>query len=488
MPRLILVRKGFARRKGSSPGTSGQVLVRREAWPRGMMDGGREGWQGTVADEEGRDAMGAMLAYSAFRLDRAYRQGERAVYLAESDGSRRQCLIAGRDWTTFAWAPNGQQLAYIAAPDPQDVATAGLYVVEADGAHPRRLAADPHLHTLWWSPNSRRLAFTSKDGQLPVDRAPLAHLSVIDADGSHPRRLAWDLSLYLPAWSPDSRHLALLSSPHLVTQAISTLWLLAADGSDARHLIEGDTDLRAPCWLADSRHLSVVRYRDGGAFVYLVDTVSGALDLFGPANESTWSPDRRSVASVVVPNQGQNAVYVAQAESRAARRFAFDGRPSLSSLVWSPDRERLALAVDDQLSVIEMRGSQSGPLAELYWDTEYTWSPDGRAIAFIGMLDEPSGDAPDSGAALEVIDVVSQQRRVLASDVQIEEMVPHTPLWSPDGSQIAFTAFANDGTQDVWVIDADGTNRHRISHSAPNDFIDVMAWRPNPRLPGHAGG
>ncbi len=431
--------------------------------------------------------MVATLAYSTFRLDRTYRQGERAIYLAERDGSRQQCLVAGRDWTTFAWAPNGQQLAYIAAPDPQDAATAGLYVVEADGSHPRRLTADPHLHTLWWSPDSRHLAFTSRDGDVPMDHVPLAYLSVIGADGSHRRRLASDLSLYLPTWSPDSGHLALLSSPHMVTQAVSTLWLLAADGSDTRRLIEGDTDLRAPCWLADGRHLSVVRYRDEGAFIYLVDSVTGVLDLFGPANESTWSPDRQSVAFVVASDEGDTAVYIAEAESRSARRCTFRGRPNLDLLAWSPDGQRLALAVDEQLFVIELRGSQSGPLAELYWDTEYAWSPDAGAIAFLSMPDEPSNEpsdeTPDSGAALKVIDVVRQERRVLARDVQFEEMVPHTPLWSPDGRQIAFTAFSEDGTQDVWVIDGDGANRRALSHSAPDDFIDMMAWRPEPRLP-----
>ncbi|HEY7834318.1 MAG TPA: hypothetical protein VIG30_12155 [Ktedonobacterales bacterium] len=434
--------------------------------------------------------MVATLAYSTFRLDRSYRRVEWALYLAESDGSRRQRLVAERDWTTFAWAPNGQQLAYIAAPDPQDAAAAGLYVVMADGSHPRRVASDPHLHTVWWSPDSRLLAFITKRSEGSADRVPLAHLSVIGADGSNPRRLASDLSLYFPAWSPDSRHLALLSSPHPAAQAMSTLWLLAADGADARRLIEGDGDLRALCWLADSRRLSVMRYRGGDTLMYLVDGVTGALDRFGPIRESVWSPDTSSVAYVVMPdeNEDASAVYITDAERHGIRHWTFAGRPDLSLALWSPDGQRLALPVDEHLSVFEMRGAHSGPLAELYWDTEFTWSPDGSMIAFIGMLDEPSDEAPDSGAALEVIDVVRQQRRVLARDVQIVETVPDTPLWSPDGRQIAFTAFADDGTEDVCVIDADGTNRRPLSQSAPEDFIDVLVWRPDPRQPSRSGG
>ena len=70
---------------------------------------------------------------------------------------------------------------------------------------------------------------------------------------------------------------------------------------------------------------------------------------------------------------------------------------------------------------------------------------------------------------------------MLAKDVQLDEMIPDTPLWSPDGRQIAFTAFLEDGTQDVYVIDADGANRKRLSRSAEDDFIEYMAWQPERR-------
>lgn len=356
-----------------------------------------------------------------------------------------------------------------------DASTAALYVVDADGSNPRRLIADPHLRALFWSPDSQRLAFTSQEEM--ADSTMLAHLYVIDADGSNLRRLASDLYLYLVVWSPDSHHLALLSSPHLVTKAVSSLWFLASDGSNSRRLLEEHTELRSPCWLPDNRHLSVAWYREGGVGVYLIDAASGKLDLLKEGAEPIWSPDSRHVAFVGRNEQGGNAVYVIEAHSRASRCFAFESRPYLSRLSWSSDGQRLALARNRTLVVIDTHDSHVDSLAELWWDTDFSWSPDGKEIAFISEPDT-SDPGSDSGPALEIIDVESRRRRVLATDVDCEEMIPDTPLWSPDGSQIAFSAFLEDGTQDVSVIDADGTNRRPLSKSAEDDFIECMAWQP----------
>ncbi|GEM_PF-2373567 len=421
--------------------------------------------------------MAARLAFSSYKLDKGYQEKDGAVFLAENDGSRLSCLAAGRGRITFAWAPNGQQLAFIARSDLLDASTAALYVVDADGSNQRRLAIDPHLRALSWSPDSQRLAFTSEEDA--VDSTTLAHLYVIDADGSHLRRLASDLYLYLVAWSPDSQQIALLSSPHQVTKAVSSLWLLAIDGSNPRRLTEEQTNLRSPCWLPDNQHLSVCWYRDEGVGVYLIDTATWRLDLLGHGAEPTWSPDKNHVAFVGRDKEGESAVYVVDIRSRASRCFTFEGRPYLSRLAWSSDGQRLALAANRQLSMIDRHSSQSSALAEMWFDTDFSWSPDGKEIAFISDSD------PDSYVALEIIDVESRQRRVLARDVTFDEMVPDTPLWSPDGSQIAFPAFLDDGTQDVYAIDADGSNRRCLSNSTAEDFIDSMAWRPEPRtLPG----
>ena len=50
------------------------------------------------------------------------------------------------------------------------------------------------------------------------------------------------------------------------------------------------------------------------------------------------------------------------------------------------------------------------------------------------------------------------------------------PAVSPDGSRIAFTS-TRDGNYDVYVMDIDGKNVKRITHSDERE--DYPAWHPD---------
>jgi len=54
----------------------------------------------------------------------------------------------------------------------------------------------------------------------------------------------------------------------------------------------------------------------------------------------------------------------------------------------------------------------------------------------------------------------------------------HQPVWSPDGSQIAFFAF-RDGGYDLWSIAPDGSNQHKLTWGTYDDR--EPAWSPDGR-------
>ena len=47
------------------------------------------------------------------------------------------------------------------------------------------------------------------------------------------------------------------------------------------------------------------------------------------------------------------------------------------------------------------------------------------------------------------------------SEAQIAEVMRATPAWSPDGTRIAFLRPV-DGGKELWLIDANGANEHRM--------------------------
>jgi Tol biopolymer transport system component len=54
------------------------------------------------------------------------------------------------------------------------------------------------------------------------------------------------------------------------------------------------------------------------------------------------------------------------------------------------------------------------------------------------------------------------------------------PGWSPDGSQIAFGSDRpGEGFHDIWVMDADGSHKHRVlAMEFAEGFPDWQPWPP----------
>jgi Tol biopolymer transport system component len=83
-------------------------------------------------------------------------------------------------------------------------------------------------------------------------------------------------------------------------------------------------------------------------------------------------------------------------------------------------------------------------------DAEPAWSPDGRKLAFVTN----TGD-------LAVMNADGSGRRILARDGPATDWYPK---WSPDGTRIVFERTpAHVGVPGLYVINADGTDKRRLS-------------------------
>lgn len=62
---------------------------------------------------------------------------------------------------------------------------------------------------------------------------------------------------------------------------------------------------------------------------------------------------------------------------------------------------------------------------------------------------------------------------------EIDEVSDSQPAWSPDGSRIAYVRWPGEdlGSTDIWLMDADGTNRERVTRNARYDYHP--AWSPD---------
>jgi Tol biopolymer transport system component len=200
----------------------------------------------------------------------------------------------------------------------------------------------------------------------------------------------------------------------------------------------------------------------------------------------SWSPDGTKLAYAACARlcgpsraQGAHELVIADATGRRAPHPVSiptgAGAPglTLTDVQWSPDGSLIAFVSHDDvgahLNVVHPDGSSLRRVADGDLNT-VQWSPDGSLIAFVSH--------DDVGWHLDLVQPDGRSLRRVA-DVG-EPFVDFE--WSPDGKRLAIVAAAGPRSADVSVVNADGTDLHRIARCRCDlrgprpDFYESVAW------------
>ena len=261
----------------------------------------------------------------------------------------------------------------------------------------------------------------------------------------------------------------------------SSLWIMNADGSRARHLIKGSE----AAWSPDgSRILFSARGEPDGPqiFVRWMDAegaVSQVTRLDDAPSGAQWSPDgewiaftsrvpdRASFAGVELPNRPEGAQWVG--EPKVVERASYKrDRAGYVDTGWT------------QVFVVPAEGGTARQLTDGDWNhSGIRWSPDGGEIYFVSYREE-DWDRPEHWQESEIYAVAVASgdiRRLTRRRGPDGGAVP-----SPDGSLIAYTGI--DAHRDtyrnrkIYLMNRDGSGSRIISGDYDRQ-VGEMTWAPD---------
>jgi dipeptidyl aminopeptidase/acylaminoacyl peptidase len=320
-------------------------------------------------------------------------------------GLAPNCALEGPDTRSVIVVSQQIQLAeFVAVCSPKPTApppasrvlafesTGDIFVSNMDGSHLVQLTSDgsPNSYNreVAWSPDGNRIAFSKSDGRWG------AAIYVIDADGANARRLSpegtYDAT---PAWSPDGRRIAFENRRD--NQSGGHIFVMNADGTDRVQLTNNRQPNSSPAWSPDGSRIAYVTYRE-------------------PAGDN------------------KTDIFLMNADGTQREHLTSDGAGDTSPK-WAPDGGHIVFVRAGEVLAVESNGTNPSrltpPRSGAEWWGAPAWSSDGTLIAFnrsILLYVDEWGD-PHTDTAIWVLRLADGTMTKLPLQVRR----PGAPSWRP---------------------------------------------------------
>ena len=273
------------------------------------------------------------------------------------------------------------------------------------------------------------------------------------------------------------------------------IYLMNADGSNPTSLVsdaalEGNLPLEF-AWSPDGAKIAFTSLGDDNSDIYVINADGSNLRRLTESNaleqQPLWSPDgtrivfTRTTFMSAEDDEGNSDIYLMNADGSGIIQLIDhpkqDQRP-----VWLPGGREIAFQSDrdgnEAIYVINVDGSNLRHLTQVSLKPpqqdfpqipglhgRVSWSPDGTRIAFYSG----TGD-------IFVMNADGSNRTSLPYGTGFEFLWGAVPAWSPDGARIAFMS-GQDGNFEIYVSGIDGSNLLRLTNSSGDDWFPV--WSPD---------
>lgn len=259
------------------------------------------------------------------------------------------------------------------------------------------------------------------------------------------------------------------------------LYSVNADGSGLKQLTFLPGDDRNPEWSWDFSQIAWTHFEvneDGSVDrqLWVMDADGSnqrqVTDIFFPGQALRWSPDSTKLFFMGRVDDVDN-LYIVDIATGDLQQVTNDGGNTFFNRDWSPDDSRVVYHSNATGTfVINIFDTTTlATLKPIPLDVSHanpTWDSNSDRIAF-----DASGD-------IWVVNPDGTRLTQLSSGSAIAQI----PVWSPDGTQIAFqyaatTDDANNRNNGIGVMNADGSNVRIVVEPQTGASIVVFEWSPD---------
>jgi len=327
------------------------------------------------------------------------------------------------------------------------------------------------------SPDGKSVAFVS-------DSTGSRQIWIRLLAGGVPLQLTHDAGDHLsPRWSPDSASLFYYTPPAGGSHE-AVVWETSALGGTPRRLIESLSEV-------DPSHdgKSLAFFRLGANQIELVRTdrdashpqVLAQFPSKTACRQPRWSPDDSSIAFMLATDRWADDLYYVSASGSAPRRVSFDVS-LLSGFSWLPGSSGFVFSSSRGSTLLYLPTMHlwevprdGGEPRQLTFGDESDASPDidsrGRLVSSRIRLNFDIWKFPVDFAPAEN---VHRAVRISHQTAQVQ-----TPSLSPDGRQLVYLS-DNGGHGNLWVLDlASGQSRQITFEKDPSLIMGTPLWSPD---------
>ena len=265
-----------------------------------------------------------------------------------------------------------------------------------------------------------------------------------------------------------------------ISRRVSTgdwqMYIMNLDGSNQRELSNKYVSCAPFAPSHDGQKIAFSTYENNTRYLYVMDKKGGTPLLLASAKQfcgnPVWSPDDSKIVFVKGDDVSSTRydIYVTGSDGTHQQRLTTD--KANFSPQWFPDGKTIVFAANDNgnCGIYTMRADGSGqkrisPAGRCFGSPQV--SPAGNKIAMVS--------ADWEGSQIFVTGVDGANLKQLTTtvnpkyhDTGFPKEGNHSPVWSPDGSKIAYVSWAN-GTPDIFVMNPDGNNKKELTNSEKRD-------------------